>query len=239
VLNGGTNNSKNPSTYSSSKKLTLAKPTRSGYSFVGWYSNKKCTKKVTAIKKGSTGDKTLYAKWKANTYTISFNGNGSTGGSMSSQKSLAYDKSYTLTKNKFTKKGYTFAGWNTKKNGKGTSYSNAASVKGLTTKNNGTITLYAQWTKDKTENKTDDKTDEKTTTTCPTCNGKKTISCKRCTDGKVTCDNCSGKGAVVVSGQGKVDCNKCGTTGKIDCPTCGGDGKVECTTCEGRGTVTK
>jgi uncharacterized repeat protein (TIGR02543 family) len=145
VLNGGTNNAKNPSTYTSSKKVTLAKPTRAGYTFVGWYSNKKCTKKVTAIKKGSSGNKTFYAKWKANTYTIVFGGNGSTGGSMSSKKSLAYSKSYTLAKNKFTRTGYTFVGWNTKKNGKGTSYTDAEKVKGLVTKNKGKITLYAQW----------------------------------------------------------------------------------------------
>jgi uncharacterized repeat protein (TIGR02543 family) len=230
VLNGGTNNVKNPSGYRTSKKVTLAKPTKEGYTFVGWYSNKKCTKKVTSIKKGSSGNKKFYAKWKVNTYTIVFNGNGSTGGSMSSKKSLAYNKSYKLTKNKFTKKGYTFAGWNTKKDGSGTSYKNAASVKKLTAKNKGKITLYAQWTKNK---------EEKTTVTCPTCNGNKTVSCTKCDNGKVNCDTCKGRGFTIVPGQAQVDCTVCGATGKVDCTTCGGDGKVECSTCNGKGTVIK
>lgn len=63
-LNGGKNNSKNPSKYTVTSKVTLKNPTRSGYAFKGWYSNKALTKKVTSIAKGSTGGKTLYAKWK-------------------------------------------------------------------------------------------------------------------------------------------------------------------------------
>ena len=64
-LNSGKNNSSNPSYYTmTTKTIKLKKPTRKGYQFVGWYSDKKCTKKVTQIKKGSTGNKTLYAKWK-------------------------------------------------------------------------------------------------------------------------------------------------------------------------------
>jgi uncharacterized repeat protein (TIGR02543 family) len=230
VLNGGTNNVKNPSGYKTSQKVTLAKPTKEGYTFKGWYSDKKCTKKVTSIKKGSSGNKKFYAKWSLNTYTIVFDGNGSTGGSMSSKKSLAYTKSYTLAKNKFTRKGYTFAGWNTEKDGSGTSYTNAASVKKLTAKNKGKITLYAQWTKNK---------EEKTTVTCPTCDGKKTVSCKKCDAGKVYCSTCGGNGFTIVPGQAKVDCTVCGATGKLDCTTCGGDGKVTCSTCNGKGTVTK
>ncbi len=64
-LNGGKNNKKNPKTYTiTSKTIKLAAPTRKGYVFKGWYRDKKCTKKVTSIKKGSTGKMTLYAKWK-------------------------------------------------------------------------------------------------------------------------------------------------------------------------------
>lgn len=64
-LNGGKNNKKNPSTYTiTSKTITLQNPSKKGYTFKGWYSDKKCTKKVTSIKKGSTGQRTLYAKWK-------------------------------------------------------------------------------------------------------------------------------------------------------------------------------
>lgn len=64
-LRGGRNNKKNPSYYySTSKTVKLKKPTRKGYTFKGWYADKKYKKKVTAIKKGSFGKKTLYAKWK-------------------------------------------------------------------------------------------------------------------------------------------------------------------------------
>ena len=64
-LNGGKNNKKNPKTYTiTSKMIKLAAPTRKGYVFKEWYRDKKCTRKVTSIKKGSTGKITLYAKWK-------------------------------------------------------------------------------------------------------------------------------------------------------------------------------
>jgi uncharacterized repeat protein (TIGR02543 family) len=64
-LNGGKNNKSNPKTYlKTTKTITLKNPTKKGYKFVGWYSNSKLTKKVKKISKGSTGNKTLYAKWK-------------------------------------------------------------------------------------------------------------------------------------------------------------------------------
>ena len=64
-LNGGCNHQQNPSCYySTTKNIKLKSPTRAGYSFKGWYADKKYKKKVTVIKKGSTGKKTLYAKWK-------------------------------------------------------------------------------------------------------------------------------------------------------------------------------
>ncbi len=146
-LNGGTNNKKNPASYTRANKVTLKNPTKKGYTFKGWYKDKKYKNKITTIKKGSTGKITLYAKWQANTYTIKFNGNGSTSGKMSSLTSRKYGSSYKLSANKFKKKGYVFTGWNTKKNGTGKSYSNKQKVKNLTTKNKGSVTLYAQWKK--------------------------------------------------------------------------------------------
>lgn len=59
-LNGGTNNKSNPTSYYG-KKITLKNPTRSGYTFVGWYSNSTYKTKVTSF---SSGNKTLYAKWQ-------------------------------------------------------------------------------------------------------------------------------------------------------------------------------
>ena len=70
-LNGGTNNAANPAAYTiESAAITLADPARSGYSFGGWYSDAAFTAAVTGIPSGSTGDKTFYAKWTAESYTI-------------------------------------------------------------------------------------------------------------------------------------------------------------------------
>lgn len=87
----------------------------------------------------------LYAGWTANTYSVAYNGNGSTSGSMSNS-SHTYDTAKALTANAYKKTGYSFNGWNTKADGTGTAYANQASVKNLTTTNGGTVTLYAQWT---------------------------------------------------------------------------------------------
>lgn len=149
-LNGGKNSSKNPKTYTkSTATITLKNPTRTGYTFKGWYSDSKFKKKVTKISKGSTGNITLYAKWSPNKYTVSFNGNGNTNNVKISAKTYKYGTSYKLPSNTFKKKGYTFKGWNTKKDGSGKSYSNKASVKNLTSKSGGKVTLYAQWKKNK------------------------------------------------------------------------------------------
>lgn len=148
LQSGGKNNSKNPTYYYvTSSTKTLKAPTRKGYTFKGWYSDSKYKNKVTKIKKGSTGNKTFYAKWAANKYNVKFDGNGATSGKMSTLKSKSYGKSYELTANRFKRKGYTFAGWNTKADGSGKSYKNKASIKNLTSKNGKTVTLYAQWKK--------------------------------------------------------------------------------------------
>lgn len=64
-LNGGKNAKKNPTAYTyKTSTIKLKNPTRKGYVFKGWYLDKKFKKKVTVINKGSSGNKTLYAKWK-------------------------------------------------------------------------------------------------------------------------------------------------------------------------------
>lgn len=130
---------------------------RTGYTFNQWNTNSSgtgttfnqddATLKPTDLKSGvKNGDTTLtlYAKWKANSYTIKFNGNGSTGGSTASM-TMTYDVAKNLTANGFTKSGYHFTGWNTKADGSGTSYYDKQSVKNLTSVSGGTVTLYAQW----------------------------------------------------------------------------------------------
>lgn len=147
-LNGGKNNASNPSSYTiATKTIKLSNPTRKGCDFEGWFSDSNYKTKVTQIKKGSTGDRTFYAKWKAHKYTIRFNGNGATKGSMKDQKGCKYGKTYTLKANSFKKTGYKFVGWTTKKNGKGKVYSNKAQVENLSSKDGGVVTLYAKWKK--------------------------------------------------------------------------------------------
>ena len=104
---------------------------------------------------------TLIAQWTPINYTVIFNGNGATGSTAS--QGFTYDQAKNLNSNAFQKK-YTvtfdlndgstatsgvapsiFKGWNTAANGSGTSYSDRQSVKNLTTTNNGSVTLYAQW----------------------------------------------------------------------------------------------
>lgn len=62
-LKKGTNDSKNPNSYYN-QKITLKNPKRKGYSFRGWYADKKYKNKVSTIKKGTKKDFTLYAKWQ-------------------------------------------------------------------------------------------------------------------------------------------------------------------------------
>jgi uncharacterized repeat protein (TIGR02543 family) len=152
--NGATSGTMKSKSMTYGKKYTLAANafTRTGYTFAGWntakdgsgttYADQASVKNLTTTN-GKTV--TLYAQWTANTYTIKYNGNGSTSGTMSSS-TKTYGKTSALKANTFTRTGYTFAGWNTAKDGSGTAYADKASVKNLTTKNGKTVTLYAQWT---------------------------------------------------------------------------------------------
>lgn len=147
-LNGGKNNKNNPTGYTiRSKKITFQKPTRKGYTFVNWYRDAQFKTKKTIIPSGSTGSMTLYAKWKANTYKVKFHANGGKG--KMSTISCTYGMSKKLKANAFKRSGYKFVGWNTKANGKGTTYKNKASIKNLSSVKGKTVTLYAQWKKKK------------------------------------------------------------------------------------------
>jgi uncharacterized repeat protein (TIGR02543 family) len=115
----------------------------SGYTFSGW--NTATNGSGTAYANGAsftmgTSSVTLYAQWVANTNTITFNANGGTG-TMAAQ-TIATNASASLTANAFTYAGYTFAGWNTRANGSGTTYANSASY----TMGTASVVLYAQWT---------------------------------------------------------------------------------------------
>lgn len=147
-LNGGKNSKKNPKTYSYwDSDIALANPTKTGYKFGGWYTDEQFTsEKVKTIVSNNVGTIHLYAKWTPIKYKIKFSGNGATSGEMKT-KTCKYGTSYKLPSNTFRKKGYTFVGWNTKKDGTGKTYKDSKKIKNLSSKSGKTITLYAQWEK--------------------------------------------------------------------------------------------
>lgn len=76
-LDGGTNDGDNPDTYSvESPDILLKDPTKEGFDFLGWYYDDDYKNRATQITHGTTGNKTLFAKWKIKTYTISYNAGG-------------------------------------------------------------------------------------------------------------------------------------------------------------------
>ena len=78
-LDGGTNAEANQVTFTvESPAIALAEPAKTGYRFLGWYSDSGFSNKVTDIPAGSHGNVTLYAKWEIITYTITYQLNGGT-----------------------------------------------------------------------------------------------------------------------------------------------------------------
>ncbi len=115
-LNGGTNASSNPATYTiETATITLADPTRSGYNFVGWYTTSDFSgAAVTQIAKGTTGNITLYANWAEKTWTITFlNYDGTT---LHTQEvadgTVPVYSGPTPTRQGTAQTSYVFDGWN-------------------------------------------------------------------------------------------------------------------------------
>lgn len=131
--------------YGTNLTLSSTKPTRTGYTFLGWSTSSTAT--TATWKAGGTysinAADTLYAVWKANTYTISYNANGGSGAPSGQTKT--YGVNLTLSSTKPTREYYKFVGWNTNANGTGTSYS-----AGGTYSTNSAVTLYAIWEEDYT-----------------------------------------------------------------------------------------
>ena len=139
--NNGTNNSTTQGMPDSiAMKLNKNTFTKTGYTFTGWNTKADGTGTPYTDEQSVSlsNNLTLYAQWEINKYTITFNSNGGTG-NMNSQQ-VSYNTSTKLSKNTFTKDGFKFTGWNTKADGKGTSYTNEQNV---SLSNN--LTLYAQW----------------------------------------------------------------------------------------------
>ena len=121
-----------------------AAPTKEGYTFAGWYANADLSGDAYVFTTMPRVATVLYAKWTANTYTVSFDANGGEG-TMTAQ-SFTYDEAAkALSDNVFSKTGYRFTGWNTAADGTGTAYTDKQSVQNLTAESGAEIKLYAQW----------------------------------------------------------------------------------------------
>ena len=125
-------------------------PTKEGYTFGGWYKESGCTNAWDFDTDTVTFDVTLYAKWTTNTYTVTYNGNGSTSGSVPVDSSSPYEYGATvtvlgntgdLTRINDGGTSYRFTGWNTKTDGSGTDQA----VGSTFTMGASNVTLYAQW----------------------------------------------------------------------------------------------
>jgi uncharacterized protein (TIGR02145 family)/uncharacterized repeat protein (TIGR02543 family) len=134
--------------------LTLASNTgslvKSGYTFAGWNTTTGGGGTDYAAGASYTADAnvTLYAKWTSlPTYTVTYDGNGSTGGSVPPAQTKTQGVALTLASNtgSLVKSGYTFAGWNTTTGGSGTDYAAGASYTA-----DANMTLYAKWTQTQT-----------------------------------------------------------------------------------------
>lgn len=251
-LNGGKNAAANPSYYTYFQAVTLKNPSRTGYTFAGWYSDKNFKNKVTTIAKGSKGSKTLYAKWTANKYTITYSGNGATNGTMA-KTNCTYGKNVSLRANGYTRRGYTFAGWSASPDGGGTIYANGASVKNLTTAKNGTVTLYAQWSAvnytityilNGGENASGNPSTYTINSTITLKSATKAnyaflgwYTDAACTNQITTISGRTGDLTLFAGWRDKVEvtCSKCGGYGKVPCSHCGGVGEITCRVCYGRG----
>ena len=122
---------------------------RTCYEFTGWntakdgsgtaYADQESVKNLTDVNGGTV---TLYAQWKLSVYNVIFDKNNGTG-TMANQV-LTFDKEEALSANTYLRVGYSFTGWNTQTDGKGTSYTDQQKVTNLSTDGSDVI-LYAQW----------------------------------------------------------------------------------------------
>ncbi len=125
------------SSYTIEEKVTLETFSRTGYTFEGWYDNYNYSgQSITVIPKGSTGDKTFYAKWSVNNYTITYELNGGTNND-SNKTTYTVNEQFGFADP--TKTGYTFEGW----------YENSdfsdSEITSVPMGSTGDLTLYAKW----------------------------------------------------------------------------------------------
>ena len=126
-------------------------PTKEGCTFGGWYKELECINAWDFATDAVTSDVTLYAKWTINFYTVAYNGNGNTAGTVPVGPSSPYEYGATvtvlgntggLTRINDGGTSYRFTGWNTKADGSGSDQAEGSTF----TMGASNVTLYAQWT---------------------------------------------------------------------------------------------
>ncbi|MBQ7977171.1 MAG: InlB B-repeat-containing protein [Clostridia bacterium] len=129
---------------------SISVPTRTGYTFGGYYTSTGGSGTQYYTSTGASarsyplsgGPTVLYAKWTGNTYYVKYNANGGSG--TMSNSTHKYGTASNLTANEFTYTGHNFAGWATSSTG-AVVYADGASVSTLTSTSGGTYNLYAVW----------------------------------------------------------------------------------------------
>lgn len=146
--NGATGGKTDPQTGKTDEKINVRDNgfTRDGYTFVTWNTQADC--KGNAVKPNSEwtlrGSSTLYACWAGNAQTLTYHGNGATGGNTAAQSGKTGDE-LTTNANGFTRDGYTFVRWDTAKDGSGTAYGEGKNGVGRYTMKPAGNDLYAIW----------------------------------------------------------------------------------------------
>lgn len=138
-LGGGENAESNPQTFNEKTlPLTLATPTREGFTFAGWYQNPAYSgNQMTTIEIGTEKNVSLWAKWNAVEYSVSYNLNGGTNNDQNITKYTILDTPVKLYNP--TYEGFVFEGWFTKSDFSG------EKITYLSKDNLGDVTLYAKW----------------------------------------------------------------------------------------------
>lgn len=117
-LNGATGSHSNPLEYTvETASFAFENPTLSeGFDFIGWFYDKNLSNPATSIKKGTTGDKNIYAKWSVSTYTVTYRA-GSNGSGEEPSAKEQYGTPIELAGRTMNREGYVQDGWSTSDEG--------------------------------------------------------------------------------------------------------------------------
>lgn len=145
-INGGTSGAISNGSYNLGTPLTLPTPSRSNYTFAGWYDTTTAGNLigVAGASYSPSANITIYARWTGIAYTINYYANSATSGSVPAPGSFTAGGSATTiagNSGSLERTGYTFAGWDTTTAGNGTSFAANASYS-----SNANLNLYAKWT---------------------------------------------------------------------------------------------